>query len=296
MKHLLLFRTSSNGRRFRYSPDCKLLATSGDDRSVKLWDLTTGKELAIIGVHADVVNEVVFIPQPDGASHHLVTASQEGAIKVWEVSTGQLVTELNGHKGAVRSLDVSRDGQLLATAGDDETVRLWDAQNGQLLTELHGHTRAVAKVQFSPNGVKLATVSEDGTARIWDVSTRELLFVIDTPARQPVDTVAFTPDGQSIGFPGSTFGRVYWWDVKSGRRSKRKSPQYRYDSRLSLISFDQQGRICLTGGMNCELVLRNATDFEPLARFGSRQPTSGVISPDGPTFAIGSAEGKRRCI
>ena len=274
-----------------YSPDSKLLATGGDDQTVVIWDVATGKQMAVLEAHADAVNGVVFAAQPDGSSHRLATASNDGTVKMWEVSTGRLIAELKGHEGAVRSVDVSHDGRVLATAGDDQTVRLWDARRGQSLAVLNGHTGAIDVARFSPDGTKLATASEDHTVRMWDVSARELLFAIDAPSAQPIDTVAFTPDGQSIGFPRPVFGRVSWWDVETKQRSRRASPQYRYDSRLTLISFGRQGDVCLTGGVNCELVLHNAVDLEPLARFGNRRPTSGVMSPDGRTFAVGDADG-----
>ena len=76
-----------------FAPDGKTLATGSWDRTVKLWDVTTGKELATLKGHTDAVSSVAFAP--DGKT--LATGSVDQTVKLWDVTTGKELATLKGH-------------------------------------------------------------------------------------------------------------------------------------------------------------------------------------------------------
>jgi serine/threonine protein kinase len=156
-------------RSVAFSPNGKRLATGSGDRTVKLWDATTGQELATLKGHGDWVNSVAFSPD----SKRLATGSEDQTVRLWDAVTGQELTTLKGHGDAVSSVAFSPDGKRLATGSADRTIKLWDTATGQELTALKGHAGPVSSVTFSPDGKRLATGSGDHTVMLWDAAAEK---------------------------------------------------------------------------------------------------------------------------
>jgi WD40 repeat protein len=106
-----------------FSPDGRLLATAADDRSGRIWDVATGKQLAALK-HLDAgIWNMVF--SPDGAK--LVTGGKEDAARLWDVKTGRELATWRGHAGWVLSAKFSPDGQWVLTEDQNGHCRLWPA-------------------------------------------------------------------------------------------------------------------------------------------------------------------------
>jgi roadblock/LC7 domain-containing protein len=176
-----------------FSPDGKLLATTSDDGTARLWDAATGHAIRTLTGHAFPVQAVAF--SPDGKL--LATASDDKTARLWDTATGHAVRTLTGHAGAVQAVAFSPDGRLLATASWEKKARLWDAATGHAIRTLTGHGYFLSAVAFSPDGKLLATASRDKTARLWDAATGHAIRTL-TGHAGAVGAVAFSPDGKLL--------------------------------------------------------------------------------------------------
>jgi WD40 repeat protein len=104
-----------------FNRDSSCLASCGQDRTVRLWQIGSG-ECRVLRGHSDIVYGVAF--HPDGT--RLASAARDGVICLWDVVRGEEVLRLRGHEEYVWSLAFSPDGATLASGSGDSTVRFWD--------------------------------------------------------------------------------------------------------------------------------------------------------------------------
>jgi WD40 repeat protein/predicted Ser/Thr protein kinase len=216
--------TLSSVNALAISPDSNTLASGGDDKNIKLWDLNTQKVLASLSGHSQAVKSVSFSPN----GQILATASDDKTIKLWQIETLEETCTLLGHSRAVKSVAFSPDGQILASGSWDKTIKLWDVNTGREICTITGHQLQVNSVAFSPQGQLLASASYDRTIRLWQIPALEsshkefenrpcysLLSTLSGHA-WAVLTVAFSPDGQILA-TGSDDNTIKLWEVNTGQ-------------------------------------------------------------------------------
>jgi len=242
-----------------FSLDGRTLASSSDDGTVRLWDVTDPAHSTPLGQpltgHTDWVNSVVF--SPDG--HTLASGSTDRTVRLWDVtdpahSTPSLGQPLTGHTEYITKVAFNPGGRTLASSSGDQTVRLWDVTDptrpAPLGPPLTGHTDSVGTVVFSPGGRILASGSHDGTVRLWDVTDP----AHSTPLGQPltghtdsVYSVVFSPDGRILA-SGSRDGTVRLWDVTDPTRPAPLGPPLTgHTDRVYSVVFSPDGRILASG-------------------------------------------------
>ena len=194
------------------APDCSWLASGGRERTLWIWDLTTGRERSVLTGHTDGVMAVAV--SPDGS--WLASGSWDETVRIWDTATGQQRAVLVGHTGVVTAVAVSPDGSWLASGSWDETVRIWDTATGQQRAVLTGHNEWVTAVAVSPDGSWLASGSTDETVRIWDAVTCRQRAVL-TGRTGGVAAVAVSPDSSWLA-SGGTDGAVRIWDAGTGKQ------------------------------------------------------------------------------
>ena len=205
------------------SPDRRLLATSGDDGTVRLWSVTDPAHPRLVARRLDSGAEVFNVAfSPDGRT--LAAASADDLTRLWNVSQPDDPARIGHPLGGLASYAISvafaPDGRTLAVGSADRTVRLWNvgdlARPVRLGGPLTGPGGYVYSVAFSPGGQMLAAGVTDGTAWLWgvrDPARPRLLAALTGPAQQ-VWTVAFSPAGSTLA-AASNDGTVRLWDTQA---------------------------------------------------------------------------------
>ena len=233
-----------------FSPDGEIIASAGEDATVKFWS-PDGRELLPPLKLKDSVTSVSFSPdskmivagskdgkltlwnrdgkEPSSFAHHnqpinsvsfspdgknIASADGEGIIKLWNRNDKSLKT-LKGHQNHVYRVRFSPNGEMIASAGWDKTVRLWNLE-GKLLKTFEGHTTEVKSVSFSPDGESLVSASMDGTVRLWKVNLKGPIpppddLLYTDRHNDPVNDVSFSPNGETFATAGDD-NSVKLWD------------------------------------------------------------------------------------
>ncbi|WP_081594109.1 caspase family protein [Nocardia brasiliensis] len=209
--------------------ECSTLAghavavTTGDDGTVRVWDLTTGSlttgtERAVLASGHGAASAVACT-MLDG-DLVAVTGSHDHTVRVWDLATGIERAEFTGHRSAVRAVACTAiDGHPVAVTGSrDRTVRVWDLITGAERAVLHGHTGSVSAVACTVlDGHAVAvTGGDDDTVRVWDLNTGVERAVLTGHAGWVGAVVCTAIDGQPIAVTGSSDRTVRVWDLTTG--------------------------------------------------------------------------------
>jgi WD40 repeat protein len=244
-----------------FSPDGRrALSGSGwpeGDRTMRLWDVATGRELRRFTGHRDGVGSVAF--SPDG--RRVLSGSMDSSMRLWDVATGRELRRFDGHTDSVSSVAFTPDGRRALSASFDKSLRLWDVETGQELRSFQGHTEWIFGAALSPDGRRALSGSKDWTLRAWDVETGRELRLIG--GKTAVHCVAFAPDGER-GLSGGEDNMVRLWDLETGQELRLFAG---HDNAIKCVAFSPDGRRVLSGGLDRTVRLWDADSGRELRRF-----------------------------
>ena len=258
-----------------------VLATGGEDHTVRLWNVRTGVGRILRG-HEGSVHEVRFDPHGER-----LLSSEKGMVYLWDALGDPAVTELALHRRGILAMAWDPTGTYLATAGEEGDVVIWDALAGVPLRRLRGgHTMYVNSLSFGPDGKRLLTGSQDKTARVWDVETGRPLQRLGAFERW-VEAVLFLPDGHTaVIATGDKKVRVIDLDTLAVRHELGG-----YQAEVESIKFATEGRQILTRSDRELLLWSTEGDLSaPLFARPNTYAAAGLM-PDGRTLVTGTENG-----
>ncbi|MCU0705696.1 MAG: hypothetical protein MUF18_17140 [Fimbriiglobus sp.] len=194
-----------------FSADGQRIATASFDRSVKLWDAATGKELRTFAGkagHQNLVTAVAF--SPDGST--VASVGTDNFARLWDVPTGKPQAEADLTAGGTK-VATSPDGKLYAVGAADGSVKVFTTTGHKPTATLTpANTGPVLGLGFNQNGQTLYTLAADKVLRYWNAADGKPLgavgattgtvsgFAVNTATGQPV---LATAEGVLATFPAA---------------------------------------------------------------------------------------------
>lgn len=304
-----------------WSPDGRQLATASMDRTVRIWDVETGKEQSRLA-HAYPVMEVAW--SPDGTA--LSTRQTQGEALLWELKSGRgLARETQDTPLRFISFDPTGTHLALVARWGNLSV-LKPAQGKRIL-----HVGDIGQpVRFSADGRFLASFDISGGAHIWEMATGREVFAVKPEASVPqASLLALSPDGRLLALASKNSPVVHVWDWVEGRQvgaarhedavtavafaldstlltasadktvrvweaaAGRELMRMRHDASLESMSLSPDGEWLVTARLGARsAIVWNLERGQEVARLPHQGPVNAVAwSPDGHWMATASADG-----
>ncbi len=221
--------------------------SAGWDNAVRLWDLRSRRELALLPHPHQIYHAAA---SPDG--RWLVTAAwlrnDLGPLRVWELSTRREVATLAANFWLGPNVAFSPDGRLFAfqTLIPHDGFHVWDFESRRELAFLESNPRnniAPVGLAFSPDSRTLAyAAGHNGDVLLWDVATRTRTHRLSGHERH-VMGLAFSPDGVTLA-SGDIGGVLKLWDVAA----RRERGGFTNQGAVVRFAFSPDGTLLAAGG------------------------------------------------
>jgi WD40 repeat protein len=270
--------------------DGQTIVSGGQDATIRLWDVKSGKEIHKFVGHDGPVYGLVLMPD----DKKLVSiADKDLAVKIWNLERRTLISSLAPNSAHINAVAVSPDQRYIVTGGDDGIARFWDIDRGILLRYLE-HSQGIYTITISPDGrhmlcgsKKAPTTDKPGMIWIWDFELGVELKDLEGH-KGHVTALAVTADSRYI-LSGGQDGVVHLWDLDTGTLLKTMTG---HKTAVIMIHITTDGQHVITGSSDGTVrawLLRGGVLLQSLTSTENVQ--SMVVTPDGRQVITGSMDG-----
>ncbi|MBD2682930.1 MULTISPECIES: WD40 repeat domain-containing protein [Nostoc] len=292
-------------RALNLSPSGQVLASGSDDKTIKLWNPTTGALLRTLTGHRERIKSIVITPD----DQTLISTSFDNTIKFWNTQTGKEIRTI-AEKTGVRAMLLTPDGQTLISGSGDQTIKFRNLKTRKIHRILKVEATALA---ISRDGKTLFSGGENGgKIRVWSLVTGKQLRSFTPPLPKKEDlingserasapiTLAVSNDGKMLLCGGyddsfqsgglrSTDGKSFKaWDLKTAKLVHNFS----LGTSIDALIISPDSKTFITGGLGREIILRDIKTGKPVMELtGHAGGIYGLaLSSDGKTLYSGSGD------
>ncbi|MBI4853694.1 MAG: hypothetical protein HY819_18020 [Acidobacteria bacterium] len=274
------------------SSDGALLASGSLDNSVRIWNLSSGKEIkTLIGqdAHNGAINCLAITPD----SKTLISGSADGTLKLWDLPAGTLRKTLTGHTDEVNCLAISPDAKLLASGSLDNGIKLWSLPGGDELKEIKEHAGSIWSLNFSPDGHVLASGGglADHSIKLWTVPECAPIKTLEGH-RGLVRCLTFSSNGKILA-SSSGDNTIKLWQLSDGRELKTLKG---HQGLIHSLILNSNGQTLFSGSVDRTIRLWNLSDGKVLKKLDKHKDRITALIPDtdGRTLISASWDGTIR--
>jgi WD40 repeat protein len=241
--------------------EVRAVAASGDSHyffagpgsEILDWRFEAAASLRVLSGHADLVHAVAFAPDGKTAA----SGSADGTVRIWNVAEGKEERSISAHGSSVFCVAFSPDGKTVASGGFDNQVKLWQAAGGSLVKEFKGHEEGVFCLAFSPDGEFLLSGSSDRTIRSWSIREGKEARVFREHSEWISDLKFFPGKGSVVSVDYG--GDLLIWSPGDGKvLSRRRIPAI-----VHALALSADGGLLATANQDGSIFLYEASAMAP---------------------------------
>ena len=205
------------------SPDSNYVATGSRDKSAKLWELSTGREVRSFLGHEASVNSLDF--SRDGK--YLITSSGDKSVRIWETSSGKEIFKAEPDNERLTDVALSSDGKFFITAGYGDTARVYDFQSKKIQARIpvnpdKGRGYGVS-IAISPDNQWIGFGEDNRVATVYRTSDWQQVYKFEFTegwCGGCYTSLVFSPDKKSF-FMASHNGPLKKYNLQNGKLIKQ---------------------------------------------------------------------------